>query len=291
MWKKTIILLLLLATASALIACSQSPVDGGSNGIGSGEVDTPQGSDPEKDNAGQRIVDPEAIPLEIYGTRIDRYQNYSETSEVIGDPSDIKEIDILDMNGNYLMTFNSGKAAGEYSHLRFVDGYDGESPVDWFDSITSDDPVCFEPKHGGGVTLDVGQGKGSSVFFMNLTDATASIFDLECKCIILPQECAVGIVEELGTPTAIHAYWDYPRTVRAEDYKAYVGSYYAIWQCDGFLAIAVYSTGGSRVTDASEYHFDLERFVLICSENGHAVVPTSENAILAKFGWHYEQMQ
>ena len=287
MWKKTIILLLMLTIASTLIACGRSTVDGASNGIDSSTVETSLSKEPEKNNSEQQVVDSEAIPLEIYGTRIEKYESNSKTSKIIGNSSNVKEVEIRDMNGNYLMTFNSGKIAGDYDHLRFVYGYDGESPVEWFDSIAPDDPVYIAPKQGQGLTLDIGQGCVSTVMVHNLTDNEVSIFDLECKSMTLPQECSAKIIEELGSPTAIYACWDYPMTVGVEYYKAYVGTYYAIWKCDGFFAIATYTTGGSRVTDESEYNFELLRFVLVCSENGRAVVPVSENSVLSCFEWNY----
>ena len=285
MWKKAIILLLTLTLASTLIACSGNTVDRTNNGgIGSSTVDASQSKESEADSVEQRVVDPEAIPLKIYGITIEKYKNYSGTSEMIGNPSSVKEVEIRDVNGNYLMTFNSGKSAGVYDHLRLVDGYDGESPIEWFDSITPDNPVYIPPRHGKRLTLDVGQGKWGTVGFLNFTDAEVSVFDLECKYIALPPECSTKIIEELGTPTAIDAAWDYPMTVSVEYYKPYVNTYYAVWKCDGFYAIATYSTGGSKVKDESGYNFELQRLVLVCSENGIAVVP-DVNPILYHFGW------
>ena len=290
MLKKTIILLLMLSIASTLIACSRSTVDSTSNGIDSSSVETSQNKELDQNNSEQQVVDPKAIPLEVYGTKIEKYEGLGHTKKIIGNPSNIKEIEIRDMDGNYLMTFNSGKTAGDYDHLRFVSGYSSNIPIEYFDSITPDDPVYIAPKSMQSVALDIGHGKGISVTFANFTDANVSMFDLECVRITFGAEgYPAQIIEDLGTPTAIYAQWtnrNDPKSFSIE--HTFVSSYRVIWKCDGFFAIASYDSDGSLVTDESEYNFDLTYFALLRSENGRVVAPDDEQSLLYQFGWNYE---
>ena len=238
-------------------------------------IDPKIGEMSDKMYAQHRFVDQSATHFEIYGVTIPKYADAEFTALEIDRPQSISEIEILDSKGSYLMTFGSDETARDLDHSRWTSTYT------WQHADPDSDPLPVRPGQIKGFEQD-----NWCADFYNTTDSEISVWDLKCSFLRIycsgSDATAEACLEKLGKPTAVYVKWD---ALAAMSNERTVGSYYIVWNCDGFYVFAYYYLSNeyeARETGC-EYEYDLREITFLSTD--YASAYTGFNDIFSALGW------